>query len=224
MSTELLRFNTDAKVLLLDFETFNLNLNFFKNRTWQATLIRVKGDNAQETRDLLTDWSDCDLKIGDDAARITGFRTRKVQRYGWKTMEDVLIDQGITPQETFDQMYEWIEQCDYLIGHNVLGFDLPLLIQWYMWAGKEWEHLHEKVIDTFPLSKGYKLGIPYNPGEDFMSYQYRMLERRAGRGYSLSAMGKHFDITHDYENTHDALVDLELNLKLWNKLKWQVEI
>ena len=41
---------------------------------------------------------------------------------------------------------------------------------------------------------------------------------------SLSALGKENEIDHDYDSLHDALVDLELNLKVWNYLKWKVEI
>ena len=41
---------------------------------------------------------------------------------------------------------------------------------------------------------------------------------------NLKALGKFYDIDHDYENLHNALVDLELNIKVWDKLKVQFEI
>lgn len=41
---------------------------------------------------------------------------------------------------------------------------------------------------------------------------------------NLTALGKEYGIDHDYDNLHNALVDLDLNLKIWNKIKWQVEI
>ena len=41
---------------------------------------------------------------------------------------------------------------------------------------------------------------------------------------NLSSLGKEYEINHDYDKLHDALVDLELNIKVWNKLKWQVDL
>jgi hypothetical protein len=37
-------------------------------------------------------------------------------------------------------------------------------------------------------------------------------------------MGKYYNIKHDYDKLHNALVDLELNLKVWNKLKWEIDL
>ncbi len=41
---------------------------------------------------------------------------------------------------------------------------------------------------------------------------------------SLSAMAKHFDIKHEENKLHNALKDLELNIKIWNKLKMVMDI
>ena len=58
-----------------------------------------------------------------------------------------------------------------------------------------------------------------------MEYQYKMINYiRKGMKTSLSALGKENEIEHDYANLHDALVDMELNIKVWNYLKWKVEI
>jgi hypothetical protein len=69
------------------------------------------------------------------------------------------------------------------------------------------------------------MDIPYKPGEDFIEYQYRIYNtRRKGIRTNMTALGKEFDIKHDYENLHNALVDLGLNLKIWNKLKYSLEL
>ena len=58
-----------------------------------------------------------------------------------------------------------------------------------------------------------------------MAWQYRMLYiRKKGVRTNLPALGKEYEIELDYDKLHDALVDLELNVKIWNKLKWQLEI
>ena len=89
---------------------------------------------------------------------------------------------------------------------------------------ENWSHLMTKIIDTNCIAKGVKLGVPYGPESDFLSYQYRMYHtRKRGLKTRLGGLGVEFNIEHDYDKLHDALVDLELNLKIWNKLKWQLE-
>ena len=65
----------------------------------------------------------------------------------------------------------------------------------------------------------------YKNTEDLTQYQYKMYhERRKGIRTNLAALGREFEINHNPDKLHDALVDLELNLKVWNKLKWQIEL
>ena len=60
---------------------------------------------------------------------------------------------------------------------------------------------------------------------DFLEYQYKIMSRRVkGVRTNLTALGKEYNIDHNYDKLHDALVDLELNLKVWNKLKWEIEL
>ena len=82
-----------------------------------------------------------------------------------------------------------------------------------------------KIIDTLSIARGIKISEEYKPGDNFLEYQYKMINViRKGMKTSLSALGKQYDIDHDYDNLHDALVDLELNIKVWNKLKWRLEL
>ena len=58
-----------------------------------------------------------------------------------------------------------------------------------------------------------------------MEYQYCMNNRRVrGVRTNLKAMGEEFGIEHDYDKLHDALVDLELNIKVWDKIKYQIDL
>ena len=69
------------------------------------------------------------------------------------------------------------------------------------------------------------MDIPYKTEEDFTEYQYRIYNtRRKGVKSNLTYLGKEFDIEHDYANLHNALVNLELNLKVWNRLKYSLEL
>ena len=82
-----------------------------------------------------------------------------------------------------------------------------------------------KFIDTNCVAKGVKMGLSYAPNDDLLAYQYKMYHKKQkGLKTNLTALGKEFEIGHDYDNLHNAIVDLKLNLKIWNKLKWQIEI
>ena len=111
------------------------------------------------------------------------------------------------------------------MANDLLGFDMYLISEYYKKMGKSAMHLVDKAIDTYCLAKAYKLGLEKPSGASLIEYQYTLLNIwRKGLGGSLQAMGKNFEIEHDYSKLHDALVDLELNLKVWNKLKMQLEL
>ena len=65
----------------------------------------------------------------------------------------------------------------------------------------------------------------YSKEQNFLEYQYKVINTIIkGLKCSLGALGKQFEIQHDESKLHDALKDLELNVEVWNKLKWQVEL
>ena len=131
MDSHLIRFQK-KKFLFLDFETFNLALHDSLNLPWQvATILMETKDNNngkiinEETsrHDLYLKW-DTDLKIGKEAKRITGYSETKFKQ------------KCIPEEEGFEIIYNQVEECDYLVGHNVLGFDIFLLRNWYRKHGK----------------------------------------------------------------------------------------
>ena len=212
MDSHLLRFDKDKTFTFIDFETENLCLNFRHNRPWQMAMLKARGDSKFEEEDLMIEW-ERELKVSPEAARITRFSDEKYKnrRQSYDTV--------------FKTMEEWLEDADYIVGHNILGFDLYLILEFYKKMGKNGTHLVDKVIDTYCLSKAYKLGSQKPSESSLIEYQYGLLNlHKRGLGGNLKAMGLNFEIKHNYEKLHDALVDLELNLKVWNKLKWQLEI
>ena len=69
------------------------------------------------------------------------------------------------------------------------------------------------------------IGKKYDKKDNFLEYQYRTVAKRVrGVKTNLTAMGKYYNIKHDYDKLHNALVDLQLNLKVWNKLKWEIDL
>jgi len=212
MDEHLLRFRKDKKLVFIDCETYNLCLNFCHNVTWQVSMLDTDGTKKTDERDYYIKW-DTDFKISEDAARITRYDDNFVQENG-KTLE-----------QTLPTIQKWLDKADYIVGHNILGFDIYLIKELYKLHGKDYRPLIPKVIDTNCIARGIKMEIPYRAGEDFTEYQYRIYNtRRKGIRSNLTALGKEFGIDHDYANLHNALVDLDLNLKVWNKLKYSIEL
>ncbi len=214
MLDNLLRNNKTVIYTFCDFETFNLCLNWRHNRVWQAGLLKVQGEKIIESKDLLINWSGLThLKIGEEAARITRYDQDKVNRL------------GIKPEKAWPILEKMLNECDYIIGHNFLGFDIYLLKGFAESQGADWKHLTKKVIDTKALAQGIKLESPYKKPTNLFEYQYQMNATVVkGVKTRLELLGKEYGIEHDYEHLHDAITDLELNLKVWNKIKYQVEI
>ena len=212
MDEHLLRFRKDKKLVFIDCETYNLCLSFCHNVAWQISMISTDGTYKKDERDFYIKW-DTPFKISDDAKRIT--------RYN----ESFVNKNGKEPKDVFPIIKKWLDGADYIVGHNIIGFDLYLIKEMYKMFGEDYKHLVPKLIDTNCIARGVKMEIPYKPEEDFTEYQYRIVNtRRKGVRSSLTALGKEFNIDHDYDKLHNAIVDLELNLKVWNKLKYALEL
>ena len=215
MDGHLLRYRQDVTYALIDLETFNLNLSFKYNRPWQVGIILVKGEKVVDAQDIRVNWPDAPhLSIGKEAAMITKFDPVMHKRL------------AVNPEIAFPKFWPMLEQADHIIMHNGLKFDLYLLRDYARMMGRPWKWMMPKIIDTRVIAQGVKMNIPYKPKDGpFLEYQYRMANIRAkGIKTSLSALGKENAIAHPYDQLHDAIVDLELNLKVWNKLKFQIEI
>ena len=212
MDSHLLRYDKKKTLVFIDCETFNLCLNSCHNLPWQVAMIKLTGDSMFGSKDFLIKW-DTHLKIGKEAARIT--------RYSEKAMQNG----GVTPEEAFPTIQDWLDNADYIVGHNILGFDVYLIKDYYKHMGLDYRHLMHKIIDTNCLARGIKYDLPYKQEQELLTYQYKVVhERRRGVKSGLAYMGKELNIEHDYDKLHNALVDLELNVKVWNKLKWQTDI
>ena len=222
MLDDFLKYDKTAKIAFIDMETENLCLSFIKNRPWETALLRVVNDKIIKETDCLTKWPN--FNIGEGAAMVTGFRTRWNPRYKM-TMEDALHNFGEKPEETFKKIKKTLDWADYILGQNLLGFDLYLIIEYYKMLGENWKDIPGKIIDTNAIAKGIKFGIKYKKGESFLAYQYSMTNTvKKGVKTNLTFLGKEFNIDFDYDNLHDSCLDLRLNLLVWNKLKWQLEL
>jgi DNA polymerase III epsilon subunit-like protein len=212
MDNELLRFNNRKNLVLVDFETENLCLHGEENLPWQAAMIKSVDGKSVDHKNFFVKWHR-ELKVSKEAARITRFSPTDHKK------------KALPIEDIFPTMRDWFDKADYIIGHNILGFDIYLMRYIYSYMGEDYTPLMHKIIDTNCIAKGIKFGIFYKPEENFLEYQYKIMHtRRKGVRTSLAYLGKEFKIEHNSDNLHDAIVDLELNLKVWNQLKYQIEL
>ena len=213
MNEDLLRYDNDKTLVFIDCETENLCLSFDKNLPWQIALIKMKGNKRIGEKDFHVKWPQRDIDISEEAARIT--------RFNYKSY----ISKAIPFDEISEIIFDWLDGADHIVGHNILGFDLYLIREMYRHCGKDPRHLTDKIIDTVCIARGIKTNHNYKKGTDFLEYQYRMLHlRKKGLRNKLEQLGREYDIDHNYDMLHDALNDLDLNVKVWNKLKYQIEL
>ena len=99
MEDNFLRFDKDKEYVFIDCETFNLCLNSCHNLPWQIAMLKVKGDEKLAEKNFYIKW-DTKLEISADAARIT--------RFNPKTLEK----KGLTPEEVFPTIEDWFDNAD----------------------------------------------------------------------------------------------------------------
>jgi DNA polymerase III epsilon subunit-like protein len=212
MENSLLRFDTDSLFVAFDFETFNLNLNFCHNRPWQITMAKFKGDQVLEIFDRYVKW-DTKLQISKRAAEVTHFDPMKYEQV------------AVKDEEVYPTMKQWFAEAKYIVGHNILGFDVFLMKEWYRLNGDDPRPLYHKFIDTNCLAKAIKLNWPPPNGKTLEEWQYPILNhKQKGLKTRLEICGKDMGIEHDYNNLHNSLVDVDLNIKVFQRQKFMLEI
>jgi DNA polymerase III alpha subunit (gram-positive type) len=213
MDEHLLRFSKNKTMVFIDCETENLCLHSSHNLPWQVAMIKIVNGKKVDEKDFLIKH-DREFHVSAAAARITRFNPTSHAK------------KAVDFHEIFPTIRDWLDNADYILGHNILGFDIYLIKGLYEKSGLDYQHLMGKILDTMCLVRGVKVGVDYKPeSESVLEYQYKLLHtRKKGLKTNLQAVAKEYNIEHDYEMLHNALVDLELNVKVWNKLVYQLNI
>jgi DNA polymerase III epsilon subunit-like protein len=213
MKAELLRFKKGQKYVLFDYETCDLNLGLETNKPWQLSFILASGDSIVEKHDYYLKWDD--LKLSEDAARITGFSKRTYD------------SKAVCPKKALAHFEKYLYNPDYInVGHNILGFDVYIHNIHRMLCGKKPDYSYiARSIDTLCLGKAIKKEIKFPKGGDRLAWQYSLnsvIER--GLKASLSACAKYYGIDFDSRKLHNALYDISINYSVFKKMLWDLEI
>lgn len=197
----------NTRYCFFDAETENLTLHEVNNKPWQISFVIVENSGIVKEYDYYVKWPE-GLNVSEGAARATRFNP------------DIIEQKGVAPESFFDALDYELNESDYIVGHNILGFDAYMIMAYYRKLGKKPFNIYPKSIDTFSLAKGWKTENLPKRGDNFTAWQLRMYHKRVkGLKLSLGALGREFEIPHDYENLHNSLCDLSLNVKVFNRLK-----
>ena len=112
-----------------------------------------------------------------------------------------------------------------IIGQNLLGFDVYMVDIWRKGLSEPLDQEYiSRIIDTKALATAIAKNIPYTSG-DFINWQYRLLHyRERGLKTSQAFLLKHYGIDHDPKRLHDALYDIEMNFKIFQKQLFDLEL
>ena len=104
---------------------------------------------------------------------------------------DDMVKDSPTFKSISKSLYEFIKGCDFG-GYNILGFDIPLLVEEFIRAGIEVDFNDSNYIDVMNI--------------------YKKLYPR-----TLSACYKQYTGV-ELENSHDAMVDTKATVEIFNKM------
>lgn len=211
--SELLRYNKKQKYILFDGETTNLALIKGLNLPWQWSYIVCVGSEIVHESDNYIKWPD--LKLSEDARRITHFDDNKYNRL------------AKDPEPILNEFEKYLYDPEYIVlFHNGLNFDVYVHNIYRQLMGRKPDFSYiERCIDTNSLAKAIAKGIKLGKDEDRTCWMYRLNDfREKGLKTSLISQLKKYKIEFQEDKLHDGIEDCRLNWEVFKKQIWEVEI
>ena len=209
-----LKFDKNVKYCFFDYETEGLNLG--TKKPVQAAYYLYDGNGHKEEKTFFINWElvDIPIKIDFGASKATGIYREQV------------IEEGIHPEDALELNNLYFNQGDYVAGHNILGYDFHIYSLFCKLLKRKPLELTHKCLDTLALAKGLNYEIHYKSGMNLFNYMLSLTNywEKTKKKMNLSALAKDLDITFDKERMHNALYDIKINAKVWEKLKYQFDL
>lgn len=201
------------KFLIFDTETEDLNL--FSTRPWQLSYLLCEGVQIKQKHDYLLEVEN--FKISKDAARITNFK------------KEIYEAKKVPAKPEIERFMRYYNHPDvWIVGHNIINFDLYTVRNMCRENGvpHDYNKVLPRYIDTNCLAKAIKLDLmPPKDPEEFMIWQIKLSNFfQKGLKTNLAQMASEYDIEFDRDRLHDALYDIELNWKVFLKMKMDLKL
>lgn len=211
MIENLLRYNFNQKFIVADTETSNLAIS--SEVPWQLGFITCQGKFVKQEFERKIWWEGYDVK--PEIAAMNHFCRPAYEQ------------EARDPTEVLDEFESYLYDPEYIIiGQNFLNFDCFIHNNWRKKLGRKTDYSYiNRVIDTKALSMAIQKGAKNPPKDDFMSWQISWLNHRErGIKTSQAAMLKHYNIPHNANDLHSAIVDVKMTFQIFLKQIQEVEI
>ncbi len=211
--SELLRYNKKQKYILFDGETTNLALVKGLNLPWQWSYILCVGSEIVHESDNYIKWPD--LKLSEDARRITHFDDNKYNRL------------AKDPLPILDEFEKYLYDPEYLVvGQSIIGFDIYVhnIYRQLMGRKPDFSYLN-RLLDTNSIAKAVKKGIKIQKEDDLTCFMFKLNDyREKGLKTSILTQLKEYKIDFDENMLHSSIYDVKMNWEIFKRQIWQIEI
>lgn len=209
IGSDLLRYKDTQKFVLVDFETTSLNLRFA--RIWQCSFIVFTLREIIKEFDAYLWWDN--LRMSEGAAKVTGFN------------EAIYKESAQDPRLVLNTLNQYVLNPEYIVVfHNGFGFDSMVYKALCQELGLPFDlSFLQRSYDTLALSKMYRKGIKFDrscPYECQMRAHGMIIKEKT----NLAAMATEFQIPFDRTKLHNSLYDCNINVEVFKKLVWALEI
>jgi hypothetical protein len=211
--SELLRYNKKQKYILFDGETTNLALVKGLNLPWQWSYILCVGSEIVHESDNYIKWPD--LKLSEDARRITHFDDNKYNRL------------AKDPLPILNEFEKYLYDPEYLVvGQSIIGFDIYVhnIYRQLMGRKPDFSYLN-RLLDTNSIAKAVKKGIKIQKEDDLTCFMFKLNDyREKGLKTSILTQLKEYKIDFDENMLHSSIYDVKMNWEIFKRQIWQIEI
>ncbi len=153
----------------------------------------------------------------NDATNVHCIVLNYVEENRTTTFNDEKIGKGMSSPVV--RAVQYLEDADYIIGHNILGYDLPLIKSIYTWFNPT-----GIAIDTLLLSRLYHpnlLSIDKSRAWPHMPLQLYGRHSLESYGYRLGEYKGNFSQSTDWKEWSQEMEDycvqdVKVTTKLWN--------
>ena len=120
--------------VFFDLETTGLDVS--KDRIVQIAVVKINLSNEREEKKVLVNPT---IPIPKEASDVHG-------------ITDEMVNDKPTFKQVAKSFYEYIEGYD-LYGYNIIGYDLPLLVEELLRAGVEYNFDNVRIVDVMSIYK-----------------------------------------------------------------------
>ncbi len=149
-----------------------------------------------------------------ETERLTGLSFEKVSALG--------LDEAVILPAFMDTVKTWVDSGRFIVGHNLINFDIPFLNRHAAMRGSDYEIPLTRALDTGMIVKAARGGIYFDPNDTFFMFAKRTYNViRKGLFWKLAYCIKDYGLEEKFNGLqyHDAANDCFATHILFEKIR-----